>query len=34
LALAESAGGELWTADGRLVRAVSGALPWLKSWLE
>jgi predicted nucleic acid-binding protein len=31
LALAESAGCELWTADGRLVRAVGGALPWLKT---
>ena len=31
LALAESAGCELWTADGRLVKAVAGALPWLKT---
>ncbi len=31
LALAESAGCELWTADGRLVKAVSGALSWLKT---
>lgn len=31
LALAESAGCELWTADGRLVKAVDGALPWLKA---
>jgi predicted nucleic acid-binding protein len=31
LALAESAGCELWTADSRLVRAVDGALPWLKT---
>ena len=31
LALAESAGCELWTADGRLVRAVREALPWVKT---
>jgi predicted nucleic acid-binding protein len=31
LALAESVGCDLWTADGRLVRAVGAALPWLKS---
>jgi len=31
LALAESAGCELWTADGRLVKAVGGTLPWLKT---
>lgn len=31
LALAEHAGCELWTADGRLVKAVGGALPWLKT---
>ncbi len=31
LALAESAGCELWTADGRLLKAVAGTLPWVKS---
>lgn len=31
LALAESAGCELWTADGRLIKAVAGALPWVRS---
>ena len=31
LALAESAGCELWTADGRLDKAVRDALPWVKS---
>ena len=31
LALAESVPCELWTADGRLVRAVGGTLPWLKT---
>jgi predicted nucleic acid-binding protein len=31
LALAESAGCELWTADGRLCEAVCDALPWVKS---
>ena len=31
LALAESAGCELWTAGCRLVKAVAGALPWLKT---
>jgi predicted nucleic acid-binding protein len=31
LVLAESAGCELWTADGRLCRAVCDALPWVKS---
>ena len=31
LALAESAGCELWTADGRLVKAVGETLPWLKT---
>jgi len=31
LALAEDAGCELWTADVRLVKAVAGALPWLKT---
>lgn len=31
LAVAESAGCELWTADGRLVGAVAGALPWVKT---
>lgn len=30
LALAESAGCELWTADGRLYQAVRDALPWVK----
>jgi predicted nucleic acid-binding protein len=30
LALAESAGCELWTADGRLYNAVCDALPWVK----
>lgn len=30
-ALAEHAGCELWTADGRLVKAVGGTLPWLKT---
>jgi predicted nucleic acid-binding protein len=34
LALAESAGCELWTANGRLYRAVCGALPWVKSLRE
>lgn len=31
LALAESAGCELWTADGRLIKAVAGALPWVRT---
>lgn len=31
LALAESAGCELWTADDRLYRAVHDALPWVRS---
>lgn len=31
LALAEDAGCELWTADGRLVKAAAGTLPWLKT---
>lgn len=31
LALAESAGCELWTADGRLYRAVRADLPWVHS---
>ena len=31
LATAEHAGCELWTADARLIKAVGGALPWLKS---
>jgi predicted nucleic acid-binding protein len=31
LVLAEDAGCELWTADCRLVKAVAGALPWLKT---
>ena len=34
LALAESAGCELWTADGRLLKALAGALPWVKSLRE
>ena len=36
LALAESAGCELWTADGRLIKAVHAALPWVKTmrWPE
>ena len=31
LALAESAGCELWTTDGRLLKAVAGTLPWVKT---
>lgn len=31
LALAESNNCELWTADGRLVRAVAAAMPWVRS---
>jgi len=34
LALAESAGCELWTADDRLVKAVRDALPWVKTLRE
>lgn len=34
LALAENAGCELWTADGRLYKAVHDALPWVKSLHE
>ncbi len=30
LALAEWLGGELWTADGRLARAVGASLPWVR----
>ena len=30
LALAEDVGCELWTADGRLYKAVHDALPWVK----
>jgi predicted nucleic acid-binding protein len=29
LALAEQLGGELWTADGRLARALRPAVPWV-----
>jgi len=29
LAVAEQLGGELWTADGRLVSAVQAVLPWV-----
>jgi predicted nucleic acid-binding protein len=29
LALAEQLNGEFWTADGKLARAVQGALPWV-----
>jgi len=29
LALAERLGGDFWTADGRLARAVQGELPWV-----
>ncbi len=32
LALAETLGCELWTADRRLINALRGALPWVK-WL-
>lgn len=31
LALAEDSGCEFWTADGRLVKAEGGALPWLST---
>ena len=31
LALAESLGCELWTADGRLVKAVAAFLPWVNA---
>lgn len=34
LALAESVGCELWTADRRLIKAVGGTLPWLKTVYE
>ncbi len=34
LALAENAGCELWTADGRLYKAVHDALSWVKSLHE
>jgi predicted nucleic acid-binding protein len=34
LALAENIGCELWTADGRLYKAVHDALPWVKSLHE
>ena len=34
LALAENAGCELWTADGRLVKAVAASLPWVKTPLN
>jgi predicted nucleic acid-binding protein len=34
LALAVSAGCELWTADGRLVKAVAASLPWVKTLLR
>ncbi len=34
LALAEHASCELWTADGRLYKAVRDALPWVKSLRE
>lgn len=30
LALADDLGAELWTADGRLARAVAAQLPWVK----
>jgi predicted nucleic acid-binding protein len=30
LALAEWLGGEFWTADGRLARAVQASLPWVR----
>jgi predicted nucleic acid-binding protein len=31
LATAEHAGCDLWTAGARLIKAVAGALPWLKT---